>query len=1120
VTQPSNGTVTFNANGDMTYTPKEHFNGTDSLTYRIIDGKGGASTAKVTFTVKPVNDEPVALDDAVTLDEDTSKTFNILANDTDPDGDTLVVDSIVTQPANGAVVVNADGTLTYTPKANFNGTDSLVYKVSDGKGGFDTAKVTLTVKPVNDAPVAKDDSVTMDEDTSKTFNILANDSDPDGDTITIDSIVTQPTHGTITYNANGDVTYTPTADFFGDDSFVYKISDGKGGFSEAKASIKVNQVNEAAKPVADVFAMDEDQYNSTPLKVNLLANDTDRDGDALKLTGVTLVSSDQYNYVYNGSFERYSGKSEGDSNWYGVQTVYGWLIKNGGANFEINPNTGTISSTDGTFSMDLEAHQNENMHVYQDVAGLANGVSYSLSLDAMDRTGGNLLEVWFGGQKISTVDPSSSYGNHSFTITGGQGDGGNRLELKEVGTKGDSAGVSIDNVKITHSPGDLVSWNENGDVEFKTTPHANGDMVFKYTVSDGRLSSESTATFKVKPINDVPLPKADLYVMDEDQYNSTPFKANILANDTDIDNDALKVVGVKLISAGLKNYVLNGSFESFSGKITGGTNWQKVSTVDHWKTDSGNNFEINNGGIPASDGSYSMDMEVDKGQNIRIWQYIEGLTKGKSYQLSFDARERTSGNLLEVWWGMEKIATIDPNSDYKTYSLTIKGGDGDGSDKLKFREVGSDGDAAGVSLDNVKILEPLPGELISWNEKGDVEFKTAPNASGEMVFEYEVSDGKATAKSTATFKVNPVVEPLEARPDAYVMDEDQYNSTALKVNLLTNDVGDGMKLKDVKLVSGGASDNFVKNGSFETFSGVSGGGTSWHKVSTVDGWGIKAGGSLFEVDGKSIAGATDGNYAMDMEVDKGQNMHIYQDIKDLAKGDSYTLSLDAYDRAGTSGLEVWFGGNKVATVDASHDNFQNYKFTIQGGQGNGGDRLELKEIGDTGGVGTLIDNVKITHGSPGQLVSWNESGEVQFKTLPDASGEMKFEYTMSNGESTTKSTATFTVNPVNDAPDAVKDWATVKQGGTVRIDLLKNDSDKDGDDIDLYKINDKVVSDGMNFSVSQGKVTVVDIEKGLVDFTANSDACEGKIFNYTITDNHGGFDSSEVCIKIDYDDWC
>jgi hypothetical protein len=134
----------------------------------------------------------------------------------------------VTQPANGAAVLNPDKTVTYTPAANYAGPDAFSYTISDGNGGTDSATVTLSVAAVNDAPVAQDDAVNTVAETAATFNVKANDSDVDGPSLTV-TAVTQGAHGTVTLNANQTVTYTPNLLYVGSDSFTYTLSDGAGG---------------------------------------------------------------------------------------------------------------------------------------------------------------------------------------------------------------------------------------------------------------------------------------------------------------------------------------------------------------------------------------------------------------------------------------------------------------------------------------------------------------------------------------------------------------------------------------------------------------------------------------------------------------------------------------------------------------------------------------------------------------------------------------------------------------------------------------------------------------------------------------------------------------------------
>ena len=151
----------------FTYVPAANWNGVDSFTYRVSDGEALSNIVTVTITVEAVNDAPVVNDDSYSVNEDSFLTVSapgVLSNDSDVDGDTLQA-QVVDGPANGTVVLQSNGSFLYTPNANFGGSDSFTYKVTDGTTETAAATVYITVNPINDVPVAVDDSYTMFEDT-------------------------------------------------------------------------------------------------------------------------------------------------------------------------------------------------------------------------------------------------------------------------------------------------------------------------------------------------------------------------------------------------------------------------------------------------------------------------------------------------------------------------------------------------------------------------------------------------------------------------------------------------------------------------------------------------------------------------------------------------------------------------------------------------------------------------------------------------------------------------------------------------------------------------------------------------------------------------------------------
>ncbi|WP_252228327.1 Ig-like domain-containing protein [Caldicoprobacter algeriensis] len=215
---------------------------------------GDAFIAKL--SQKPKNAAPVAADDTAKTDQGTSAIIKVLDNDSDPDNDTLTITNI-TQPKHGKAEINSNGTITYTPESGFSGDDFFTYTISDGKGGEATANVKVTVNKVNSPPKAVNDTAETKESTSVTINVLANDLDPDNDTLAVIT-VTEPKHGKVTYNKYGIVTYTPESGFSGDDSFTYTVSDGNGGEATANVKITVSKTIEPGTYYMDINKISKD----------------------------------------------------------------------------------------------------------------------------------------------------------------------------------------------------------------------------------------------------------------------------------------------------------------------------------------------------------------------------------------------------------------------------------------------------------------------------------------------------------------------------------------------------------------------------------------------------------------------------------------------------------------------------------------------------------------------------------------------------------------------------------------------------------------------------------------------------------------------------------------------
>jgi VCBS repeat-containing protein len=294
LTLASGALLTLNAAGTYTYNPNGKFNSlpagqqaSDTFTYTVSDGHGGIATATVTITITSANQPPVANNDTASVNEDdpSGVTINVVANDTDVDGNLLAASvTVVSSVVNGTLVNNGDGSLKYTPNANFSGQDSFTYRVSDGGGlTSNTATVSISVTPVPDAPVANDDqaSLNTNETSVVVINVIANDTDADGDLNPASVTVTSnPAQGTAVGNGDGTITYTATGGGLGTDTFTYQVCDTAGACATATVTVTVS----GNRPPDAV----DDPNITTPqgkaVVINVLANDTDPDGDTLTVS--------------------------------------------------------------------------------------------------------------------------------------------------------------------------------------------------------------------------------------------------------------------------------------------------------------------------------------------------------------------------------------------------------------------------------------------------------------------------------------------------------------------------------------------------------------------------------------------------------------------------------------------------------------------------------------------------------------------------------------------------------------------------------------------------------------------------------------------------------------------
>jgi hypothetical protein len=257
VSNPANGTLSLSANGSFAYTPNSTFAGTDTFTYRVSDGKTNSSMATVTISVTaPTNRPPVAMADAYTTSKKTALNIGpsggLLANDSDPDGDTLLA-VVETPPSQGTATLSADGSLSYTPNPGFVGTDSFTYFVYDGRAASPVVTVMLTVTDVT-GPMAKADNYRAGRKApllvSAEAGVLANDVAAEGATLSA-VLVSATTQGELTLAPNGSFSYLPETNSIGTDAFSYVVTDGTATSAVATVVIVIDEAPEI--PCVDCF---------------------------------------------------------------------------------------------------------------------------------------------------------------------------------------------------------------------------------------------------------------------------------------------------------------------------------------------------------------------------------------------------------------------------------------------------------------------------------------------------------------------------------------------------------------------------------------------------------------------------------------------------------------------------------------------------------------------------------------------------------------------------------------------------------------------------------------------------------------------------------------------------
>ncbi|WP_153574005.1 tandem-95 repeat protein, partial [Vibrio parahaemolyticus] len=661
-----NGTLVDNGDGTWTFTPQIDDDTEVSFTFDIIDDEDLVVSGFANLDILPINDAPNAKNDVITTEEDTAVTIDVLVNDSDVEGDALSIQSASVPKEQGTVEV-VDGKLVFTPAENFNGEATISYIVTDGDL-TDEAKVSVTVTPVNDSPVAVDDTTSIQEDTAVTIDVLTNDTDVDGDKLSIESASVPKEQGTVEV-VDGKLVFTPAENFNGDAEITYTVTDGELT-DEAKVTVTVNPVNDMPTIKVDaVESITEDAVSTDTVLATLMVRDTDTPEDQLtvslennsngyfvlvgnevKLTqaGVDAVNNDELNLkdltisasVSDGvnptandsdslvvnrvndaptikvdavesitedavntdtvvatltvrdtdtPEDQLTVSLENNSNGYFVLVGNEVKLTQAGVdavnNDELNLKDLTISASvsDG---VNPTASDSDSLVVNRvnDVPTVENAIAdqvlsedfdaYTIDLNEVFKDSDSSLEFSVSGNNsiqisivngVATINPTADWNGKetiTFTATDPSGESvsqtvnftvapvadivadkatvveGMPTIIKVLGNdtfEGDDKVVSLD---TNNGPANgTVSVNPDGSVTYTPNDNYHGADSFTYIVTSGGVSESTTVSVDVTPVNDAPVAKDDTAITDED----TPVTIDVLPNDTDIDGDKLSI---------------------------------------------------------------------------------------------------------------------------------------------------------------------------------------------------------------------------------------------------------------------------------------------------------------------------------------------------------------------------------------------------------------------------------------------------------------------------------------------------------------------------------------------------------------------------------------------------
>ena len=592
------GTWTLNpVTSIVTFDPANNYNGTATITYALCDPAAACDDATITFVVNPVNDGPVVDNETHTTPEEMPVSGDLTdAGDSDADGNLVVNTTPLDGPGNGGIVINPDGTYTYTPGSNFNGNDTVVVQICDDGTPLPVICVNdtifITVTPVNDTPSQGNETLTVTEDAGPvtTIDLTTNNVDPDGTPITVTTIVSTTGGGTVIINGDGTVDYTPVPDFNGIDTVIYTACDNGLPLPAICVNdtlfVTVNPVNDTPSQGNETLTVTEDTGPVTI--IDLTTNNVDPDGTPITVT--TIVSTTGGGTVTINGDGTVDYTPVPDFN--GIDTVIYTACDNGlplpaicvndtlfvtvnpvndtpsqgNETLTVTEDTGPVTTIDlTTNNVDPDGTPITVTTIVGTTGGgtvIINGdgtVDYTPvpdfnGIDTVIYTacdnGLPLPAICVNDTLFVTVNPvndAPSQGNETLTVTEDAGPT-TTIDLTTNNFDPDGTPITVTTI-VSTTGGGTVTINGNGTVDYTSVPDFNGIDTVIYTACDSGLPLPATCVndtlfVTVNPVNDTPSQGNETLTVTEDTGPTT----TIDLTTNNIDPDGTPIIVTTIVS--------------------------------------------------------------------------------------------------------------------------------------------------------------------------------------------------------------------------------------------------------------------------------------------------------------------------------------------------------------------------------------------------------------------------------------------------------------------------------------------------------------------------------------------------------------------------------------------